>query len=249
MDAVNTGFTNFAGGYTTLPNPDLEAEVSKSYETGIRHYADNGYFEATIYQNRYDSFIESLSVKGFNPITGLLEFQARNLDETEIEGIEIKGRNNLSVFSDSLKNFGFRYAYAFSQGQDKTTGAALNSIDPQQLVTSLTFDAENGRWGTSLVWTLTGAKKQNDIDASGIQPATPGAPSVTSFESPGNGLVDLIGYYDFSDKINLTWGIFNLTDKKHWQWSEALVQDSANFNSDRLTQPGRNFSVTVKFEI
>lgn len=248
MDAVNTGFTNFSGGYTTLPNPDLKAEVSQSFESGIRHYSENGFFESTIYRNNYDHFIESLSVKGFNPVTGLLEFQATNLDEAIIEGIEVKGRHDLSVFSDSLQNFGFRYAYAFTQGEDKTSGLPLNSIDPQQLVTGLSFDSSQGNWGASLMWTLTDGKKQEDINASGIQSLTPGAPAVDSFESAGSGVVDLIGYYDFNSKIHLTYGIFNLNDKKYWQWSEGLVQEPISFNSNRLTQPGRNFTLNLKVE-
>ena len=245
MDAVNTGFTNFSGGYTTLPNPDLKPEESQSVETGIRYYTQGGFLEATVYRNNYDNFIESLSVKGFNPVTGLLEFQAKNLDEAIIEGLEIKGRYD---FSNSLKGFGFQFAYAYSQGEDKTTSLPLNSIDPQQLVTGLNFDANEGHWGASLMWTLTDGKKQKDIDSSPIQSRTPGAPSVNSFQSVGSGVIDLIGYYDFSTKLNLTWGIFNLTDKEYWQWSEGLVQAENSFNAQRLTQPGRNFSATIKYE-
>ena len=248
MDAVNTGFTNFSGGYTTLPNPDLKAEISKSYETGIRRYSDSGFFEATIYQNKYDHFIESLSVKGFNPATGLLEFQATNLDEATIEGLEIKGQHQLSTLSDSLKNLSFRFAYAYSQGEQAEAGTPLNSIDPQQLVSGLSYDASDSSWGSSLMWTLTQAKKQADIDASGIQARTPGAPVIESFESPSSSVIDWIGYYDFNSEIHLTWGIYNLTDKKYWQWGEGLVQDSTAFNADRLTQPGRNYSVNLKVE-
>lgn len=248
MDAVNTGFTNFSGGYTTLPNPDLKAEISQSYETGIRRYSDHGFFEATVYQNTYDNFIESLSVKGFNPITGLLEFQAINLDEATIEGLEIKGQHQLSSLSESFKNISLRFAYAFSQGEEVKTGAPLNSIDPQQLVSGLNYEAEDASWGSSLMWTLTAAKRQNDIDASGIQSTTAGAPAVDSFETPSSSVVDWIGFYDFNSDIHLTWGVYNLTDKKYWQWGEGLVQDPAAFNADRLSQPGRNYSVNLKIE-
>ena len=248
MDAVNTGFTNFSGGYTTLPNPDLKAEVSQSFETGLRRYSDHGFFEATVYQNNYDNFIESLSVKGFNPMTGLLEFQATNLDEATIEGLEIKGQHQLSSLSESFKNISLRYAYAFSQGEEVATSAPLNSIDPQQLVSGLSYEADDASWGSSLMWTLTKAKRQTDIDASGIQSRTPGADAIDSFETPSSSIIDWIGYYDFNQDIHLTWGIYNLTDKKYWQWSEGLVQDPTAFNADRLTQPGRNYSVNLKVE-
>ena len=170
------------------------------------------------------------------------------MDEATIEGLEIKGQHQLSTLSDSLKNLSFRFAYAYSQGEQAETGAPLNSIDPQQLVSGLSYDANDSSWGSSLMWTLTQAKKQADIDASGIQARTPGAPVIESFESPSSSVIDWIGYYDFNSEIHLTWGIYNLTDKKYWQWGEGLVQDPTAFNADRLTQPGRNYSVNLKVE-
>jgi hemoglobin/transferrin/lactoferrin receptor protein len=35
-DDINVGFTNFAGGYKTIPNPNLKPETSESYEIGVR---------------------------------------------------------------------------------------------------------------------------------------------------------------------------------------------------------------------
>ena len=35
-DDVNRAFTNFIGGYTTLPNAQLKSERSDSYEFGVR---------------------------------------------------------------------------------------------------------------------------------------------------------------------------------------------------------------------
>ncbi len=248
MDAVNTGFTNFSGGYTTLPNPDLKAEVSQSYETGIRYYSDHGSFEAVVYQNNYDNFIESLSVKGFNPMTGLLEFQARNLDQASIEGFEFKGQQELSELSESLANFSIRYAYAYSRGEDSQTQSPLNSIDPQQLITGLSYLASDSSWSSSLLWTYNKDKPLSKIDSSGLQSRAPGAPSVDSFHVPSSSVLDWIGFYQFNSTLQLTWGIYNLTDKKYWLWSEELVQDPSNFNQDRFTQPGRNYSLNLKLE-
>ncbi|MFT6047400.1 MAG: hemoglobin/transferrin/lactoferrin receptor protein, partial [Arenicella sp.] len=64
--------------------------------------------------------------------------------------------------------------------------------------------------------------------------------------TPGFATLDLIGHYEINDKAKINWGIFNLTDKQHFQWSEEFVQDPVTTNFDRLTEPGRNYSVTVK---
>ena len=84
-DDVNRAFTNFTGGYTTLPNADLKSESSDSYELGIRGQGEHGRFSLTGFHNDYRNFIETSFVRGVNPVTRLLEFQPTNLDKAEIE--------------------------------------------------------------------------------------------------------------------------------------------------------------------
>ena len=131
LDAINTGFTNFAGGYTTLPNPNLRPERGQTFELGLRRISDYGSIEFTAYKNNYEDFIESLAVLGFNPRTFLLEFQARNLEEAEIKGFEFKAQYQLSALSESLQGGQLRAAYAYADGENKENGQAINSIDPQ----------------------------------------------------------------------------------------------------------------------
>ena len=107
--AINTGFTNPRGGYTTLPNPDLRAETSRNVEVGVRAAFDRVSLGLTVFSNRYDDFIASTSL-GLNPVTRLLEFQSRNLDEAEIEGVELRGE---AYLSDSVM---LRWSYARING-------------------------------------------------------------------------------------------------------------------------------------
>ena len=75
--AINTGFTNPRGGYTTLPNPELRAETSRNVEVGVRAAFDRTSLGLTVFSNRYDDFIASTSL-GLNPVTRLLEFQSQS---------------------------------------------------------------------------------------------------------------------------------------------------------------------------
>ncbi len=243
IDAVNTGFTNFAGGYTTLPNPDLNPESSETTEIGIRFKSDIHQVEFSTYRNNYDDFIESLAFRGFNPATGLLEFQARNLDEAEIDGFELRGYLDLRDF---YEGFHLQYAYAKSEGKDKSTGLAINSIQPESFVAGIGYDAPNGSWGSELILTINGRK--TDIDDSALQPADPTEPAVQVFQTPGFSAYDWVGYYNISDQVKLNWGVFNLTDKQYWQWNDVLVQEESSDLLPRLTQPGRNASITVRVE-
>jgi hemoglobin/transferrin/lactoferrin receptor protein len=245
LDAVNTGFTNFAGGYTTLPNADLRPERGESVELGFRRISDYGSVEITAYQNSYEDFIEGLAVRGFNPVTQLLEFQARNLDEAEIKGVEFKAQYQLSAFSEALSGFQLRAAYAYSDGENKENNQSLNSIDPQQLVFGLGFAPGNDNWSIEAVLTATDRKSVSDIDSSSLQEAS--QPTLTPFETPSFATLDLIGHYNLTDKARLNWGVFNVTDKKHFRWSEEFVQDPLTTNFDRLTEPGRHYSVTIKY--
>lgn len=244
LDAVNTGFTNFVGGYTTLPNPELRPERGESVEFGVRRFSDAGSLEFTIYKNTYEDFIESLSVRGFNPVTRLLEFQARNLDEAEIAGFEVKTQYNLGQVATSLEGFNVRAAYAYSDGENKEANTPLNSIDPQQLVLGLGYATSSDTWGVEAVVVASDRKKVADIDASSLQ--TQGTPTIVPFETPGFATLDMMGHYKMSDNIRINWGVFNVTDKQHLQWSEEFVQNPATTNFDRLTEVGRNYSVTVK---
>jgi len=243
IDAVNTGFTNFAGGYTTLPNPDLRPESSETLELGFRFKGERHQMQVSAYRNQYDDFIESLAFRGFNPQTGLLEFQARNLDEAEIDGFEIKGTWDMSDLFEGVR---LQYAYANSDGEDETTGNPINSIQPESLVAGLGYDSPGGRWGAELIMTLT--SRQDDIDDSGIQSSDPEDPPVAPFETPGYSIYDAVGYFHFTDSLHLNWGIFNLTDKQYWRWNDVLLQPATSSQIPRLTQPGRNASITLKYE-
>lgn len=245
LDAVNTGFTNFAGGYTTLPNPNLRPERGETIELGLRRISDYGSIEFAAYKNSYEDFIEGLAVRGFNPRTRLLEFQARNLEEAEIKGFEFKAQYQLAALSDSLKGAQLRLAYAYADGENKENNQALNSIDPQQLVFGLGFAPSNDRWSIETVVTASDRKDATQIDSSSLQER--GEPAVEPFETPSFVVLDIIGHYNISDQVSLNWGIFNATDKLHYRWSEEFVQNPLTSNFDRLSEPGRNYSVTVKY--
>ena len=57
---------------------------------------------------------------------------------------------------------------------------------------------------------------------------------------------------NFTDNVKLNWGVFNVTDKEYFQWSEEFVQaaDTLNGNANfaRLSEAGRNYSVTLKVD-
>lgn len=234
IDAINTGFTNFRGGYTAIPNPDLRPETSEGFEYGLKYYGKNAFFEITGYETDYNDFIESLAMKGFNPATGLLEFQAKNLPKVKIKGFEFKGGYNIK----SVEGLSLNYAYAQATGEDLETGQPISTIDPRELVMGLSYDSIENNWGGQVAFTVIESHEEGELPD-----ATP-----DTFYAPSYALIDLMGYYNFSDNFRLNFGLYNLTDRQYWNSDSIIGLNTSSSNLERLTQPGRNLAVDFKYE-
>lgn len=229
MDDVNVGFTNFAGGYTSLANPNLRSERVQSIELGWRQSFENITLSISAYQNDYEDFIESLAVLGFNPATRLLEFQARNIDDVEIKGVDV----SLSYQMDAWQ---MRLASSWQDSENKATGEELESVLPAQTVVGIQYDQMDEPWSVELIGTYT--QDANVIGAADAQP--------DPFVAPSSTLFDLLAHYRVNDNLLINAGIFNLTDKQYWYASEVRGR-TVDENLDRFTAPGRNYSVNIVY--
>ena len=238
-------FENPGAGYSVTGNPNLEPETSKGYETGLRGNFDAGHFDVAVFYNKYRDFINEDAVKGTNIGQN---FQANNIKHATIKGAEFKGRLNLDAFGapNGLYSQG---SLAYAWGKNEDTGAPINSVNPLTAVLGLGYDQDN--YGGLLSWTLV--KRKNRVDDTTFY-----APDGTSkqFKTPGYGVLDLTGFYKVTDDVTVNAGLYNLTDKKYWQWDDVRGYDgigeagaTAPANLDRLTMPGRNFSVNVVWDI
>ncbi|MBP2260727.1 hemoglobin/transferrin/lactoferrin receptor protein [Pseudomonas hunanensis] len=243
-------FENPGLGYVVQPNPGLEPEKSKSYETGLRGNFDAGNFDVAVFYNKYRDFINEEAVQSADLSNS---FQASNIKHATIKGTEIKGRLNLDHFGapEGLYSIG---SVAYLYGRNDDDGQPLNSINPLTGVFGLGY--EQADYGTLLSWTLV--KRKNRVDDTRFF-----APDGSSsrFRTPGYGVLDLTGFYKITDDLTVNGGLYNLTDKKYWQWddvrkyasvgangqSEAAVTQPANL--DRLTAPGRNFAINLIWDI
>ncbi|MHC8306975.1 TonB-dependent receptor [Pseudomonas sp. PB3P13] len=238
-------FENTSGGYHVEPNPDLKPEKSKSYETGLRGQFEAGTFDVAVFYNKYRDFInENAITPGYTELT----FQSNNIKHATIKGLELKGRLNLDNFG-APHGLYTQGSVAYLQGRNDDNGEPLNSINPLTGVFGLGYDQDT--YGGLLSWTLV--KRKTRVDSSSFN--TPDGTS-TQFKTPGYGVLDLAGFYKVTDDLTLNAGLYNLTDKKYWQWDDVRGYDNVGeasvtqpANLDRLTQPGRNFSVNLVWDI
>ena len=58
-------------------------------------------------------------------------------------------------------------------------------------------------------------------------------------------MIDLTAYYRPIKDLTLSAGLFNLTDRKYWKWSDVRGEDALDADN---TQAGRNWAITAKYE-
>jgi len=239
-------FENLQQGYTVEPNPNLKPESSKGVETGIRGNFDSGSFDIAVFYNKYRDFIdEDASVAGGTA----QQFEANNIKHATIKGIEAKGRLNLDAFG-APQGLYTQGSVGYTYGRNDDNGEPLNSVNPLKGVFGLGY--EQAQYGALVSWTLV--KKQDRVDSTTFH--APDGSTGAPFKTPGFGIVDLTGFYKVTNDVTINGGLYNLTDKKYWNWDDVRSYDgvgeagvTAPANLDRLTQPGRNFAINVIWDI
>ncbi|EFQ61436.1 TonB-dependent heme receptor [Pseudomonas fluorescens WH6] len=240
-------FENLDQGYTVEPNPNLKPETSKGIETGIRGNFDAGSFDIAMFYNKYRDFIDEDAVVAGGTVEA---FQAKNIKRATIKGVEAKGRLDLDALG-APQGLYTQGAISYAHGRNDDTGQPLNSVNPLKGVFGLGY--EQAQYGALASWTLV--KKQNRVDSTTFF-APDGNSSNGPFKTPGFGIVDLTGFYKVTQDVTLNGGLYNLTDKKYWNWDDVRSYDGVGeagvtspANLDRLTQPGRNFAINVIWDI
>ena len=235
-------FTRDGGSYKHEANPDLQSESSNSIELGLRGDNAAGSFEVTGFFNRYENFIESVTdttVPGYSD--GVSQY--KNVGEAEIKGIELRGQLLLDVVTSAPEGTSLKGSIAYADGKNRDTGEKLNSVAPLTAVFGLAYDDISEDWGGELAWTLVKGKDDSDVSNDSV------AEGSTQFNPGGYGLVDLTAYYLPAEDVTLRAGLFNITDKKYYEWNDIRGLQEGREGLDRYTQPGRNFSVSVKWDI
>lgn len=234
-------FVNSAMGYQTIANTNLKPETSDSYEVGLRGKYAVGSFGVALFYNRYEDFIEQVTIP--DPTgAGRLTYQAQNLSKVTIRGAEAKGELFLDQFGlpAGTRALG---SIAYARGKNEETGEPINSVDPLKAVLGLGYAAPTGKFGGDLAWTLVARKERIDeTQATAVRISE-------QFATPGYGTLDLTGWWQVSEQFSVNAGVFNLTDKEYWQWGDVQGLDTNSVALGRYTQPGRHAAVNLIWEI
>lgn len=242
-----------------LPNAGLRSETSRNVEIGIRGKGDMGWFSAGGYYDRYRNFIwsgypladDKVPAWAYQISQGAflnMFYQAVNARKAYIKGAEASGSLRLGYFSEALEGWAVRGSAAVATGRLIQPGQSgytpLNTVDPAKLVLGVTYDTR--RWGGE--FTATAVRRHTRLD------------EVNAYRPAGYATLDLYGHYAPNQHVELYAGISNLANRKYWDWGNlnggtlgGLVSgnglNDAGTNgvpADRLSMPGRTFSMTAR---
>ena len=173
--------------FSSTPFPVLRPETADSVEAAIGWASGDGRLEgrATVYRLNVEDQITYV----FNPAT--FDSYYVNVAETRTDGFELEGRARLAG------GFDLNLAYAWTDAQDRTTGARLLRVPEHSGSATL------GWTGQRLSGALTVRAEGDQDDSGGVR--------------DGFVTANLNGAYRLTDKVSLTARIENLADERYQQ--------------------------------
>jgi len=211
----------------SLPNPELQAEDSHSFELGFNYETDHWNTTVSTYYSRYGNFLES-NVPTGETLDGLDVLRTENTRNAEVYGVELKT-------TWTGEHFHGGGSFAWSQGS--SDDGPLNTVEPWKAVAHLGYHHPSENWGAELSGTYVAAKSLSQI--SGDLP-----PTDSYF------LLDLTGYYHLTENATLRAGVKNLLNEEYILWSRANRGGGHNggVTNSRDTQPGINGFLSLGIE-
>ncbi|MYN44336.1 TonB-dependent receptor [Pseudoduganella sp. FT93W] len=244
-------YTAAGNGYAVLGNPALQKETSNSYELGLKGAPAAGIeLDSSVFYNTYDNLIEYAAQPAdpvnYPTITAGL-YRPENIGKAQSWGGEVSARVQLGQWQPALQGWSLAAAAGLSRGaaQNRSSGkqGGLPSIQPYKANTSLAYDAAGGRAG--MAFTLAGVRGKTASEDVISSNAT------ARFRVPGYSVMDATFYWDLGKHAQLTGGVYNLGDRKYWDYASArsLAAGStaqALADIERASRPGRNYALNLK---
>ncbi|MCC7060733.1 MAG: TonB-dependent hemoglobin/transferrin/lactoferrin family receptor, partial [Burkholderiaceae bacterium] len=233
---VNIGFELPLLNYRAIPNPDLQPERSHGYEMGLRWHGDALQLTASGFYNDYDDFIESRVNLGPDPATGVVQFQSQNIDKARIYGVEMAATVRGGKLTQGLEGWTGRLVASWARGDDLARNVPLNSVDPASVMAEVGYAPASAAWSAQLV--LTAVEARRDVDDTLLD----------LYQTHGYVTLDLLTQVDLGRGMRLNAGLFNLTDVDYIEWADVRGRPAGDPLIPYYTRPGRNASISLRWQ-
>lgn len=242
-------YTAAGNGYAVLGNPDLKKETSNAFELGLKGAPTPGVeFSASVFNTQYSNFIEYATQPAdpvnYPTITAGL-YRPENIGKARIYGAEFNAHFTLGQWLPSMKGYSVNLAAGASKGTSENTAtgkkADLPSVQPYKANATFAYDSDIAG-AAFTASTARGKRAASDVLTGS---------TTTMFEVPGYSVFDLTAYWNINQHVVLSGGVYNLGDKKYWDYASSRSLPAATTAAtladiERQSRPGRNYAFNLK---
>lgn len=229
-----SNFTNVAGGYGVIGNPNLKSETGHGFEVGANYETNDFQGKLTVFHNRYRNFIAETTAftnafpPGYYPQFMINSWE--NLNRVEISGVELKARKDLD------NGFFVQGSLAYAYGKDKDTGNFIRTVAPLKAIAGVGYAADH--WGMELTGIFSSGMRDDG--------------NAKTFDAPGYGIANLTGWWEPEqmEGLRVQAGVYNVFDKLYYNAVGVRLKDptsvaSTNQPMPYYSEPGRTFKVSL----
>lgn len=201
-------------GATYLPNPDLEPEITWSWETGIEQELAAGWtlLNLTYFKHYTTDFIDSRTYTDPNDPT-LTIAQRDNFGEVEVRGVELGIRQRFTAHLSGFANYTYTDA-EITENQNYPDYVGNRPRYVPEHMFNIGLDLQYGPLTAGLVSHYRSEMFQSNANSTvnwevyGVQDEVPF-------------VTDLTVGYDFMEQYNLSVTVTNLFDSEYFLWNKA----------------------------
>lgn len=262
--------SSYAGSaqYALIGNTDLKTETSNNFEWGLKGQATEGVtVNTSVFYNQYKNFIAYTRYRRATnpemfvnvPSNIYTSYQAENRDKAYIYGAEISTKVNYGTWFPQVDGLSSTFALGYNEGKSKSSYAGdkyidLDSVAPLKAIVGLTWDDKARGYGAALTATFVKGKQATATNReSYTNTGTAITDSTTEYmRVPGYGMVDATAYWQATKNVKLSGGIYNITDRKYWDYTSSRTLTSSNAQErndiNLAVMPGRTFQLGVNVD-
>jgi hemoglobin/transferrin/lactoferrin receptor protein len=243
-------YTGTGQGYAVLGNANLRKETSKAYELGLKGDVTRGLsMHASVYQTEYTDMVDYVMQKddpvNYPTITRGL-FRPENIGNARTWGAELTLRAELGAWAPAMQGYHVDLATGVAKGRSFNTqtgeSGGLNSVAPAKSALTVGYDHANQLFGLALTAVHAGAKQAPENLLIGDAGPLFTVPSYTIF--------DLSTYWNVHKNAKIVVGVYNLTDRKYWDYASARglaagTTVASRAEIERYAKPGRNVAASL----
>lgn len=225
-------------GTMTVPNPDLKEERSDAFEVGVKAEGGPGRFHGAAYYTRYSDFIENGVQTGSQDADGRDILTTMNRGRSDIYGFELGGVLKAGHWWSGAEGWEAGLSTGKSVGINRTDKTWINTVEPWKSVAFIGYEDPGGRFGGRLTGVYV--DEVTRVDDRTFQG--------TFYRPPSWFTLDLGLWWRPQDSLTIHAGVNNIFDEKYWTWGTVRRGNGhlgGNAVTERSTDPGRNFSISL----